>query len=115
MALQVTVHCDASSGISLAHRRGLGKARHKSTIFLLSHQKVHEKALQILKGLREGKHHRCGNEMCVSEGSDCNMEASQERNGLDRISQAEAHDTAVGVKAQAAVNNSEQFETLDNE
>ena len=31
---QFKVHCDASSGISLAHRRGFGRARHISTRYL---------------------------------------------------------------------------------
>jgi hypothetical protein len=47
--LQVHVHCDASSGISLAHRRGLGRARHISTRFLWVQQKVHDKSIEVHK------------------------------------------------------------------
>ena len=47
--VQVEVHCDASSGISLASRRGLGRARHISTRFLWVQHKVQERAVSIHK------------------------------------------------------------------
>ena len=129
MELQVTVHCDASSGISLAHRRGSAKTRHISTRFLWLHQKVHEKALQIPKV--SGKENtadvgtKCVSEQEVTaalgtsqhEARDENNESLRclERNRLDRIIEAEAHDTAVRVEAQSAANSFEQVETLDHE
>ena len=47
--VQVEVHCDASSGIILASRRGLGRARHISTRFLWVQHKVQERAVSIHK------------------------------------------------------------------
>ena len=45
----VHVWCDASSGISLAHRRGLGKTRHVSTRYLWVQQRVNNKDIVVQK------------------------------------------------------------------
>ena len=47
--LEVHVHCDASSGISLANRRGLGRARHVSARFLWVQQRVARKEVFVHK------------------------------------------------------------------
>ena len=75
---QLKVHCDASSGISLAHRRGLGRARHISTRYLWVQQKVLEKVLEITKVPGKSNPADVGTK-CVSERE---MSAALEKMGM---------------------------------
>jgi hypothetical protein len=71
----VSVKCDASSGISLASRRGLGRARHVNTRYLWIQEKTLSKAVTILKEKGTENPADIGTK-CVTEAG---IEQAQER------------------------------------
>ena len=62
----VQILSDASSGISLASRRGLGRARHISTRYLWIQQHVADKSIEVTKVPRKDNPSDIGTR-CVTE------------------------------------------------